>query len=311
MNFLRAIGNMLRFDRANWKAVTLCFVAALVFWLFNAFNKNYATNIRFPLHFEYNQDKFVPVSALPHQININVSGNGWDLFRNQLGLKLPELSISLEHPTEVKKIVASTLPPMLQPQLGKLQINYLVVDTLRIHLDEKDFHRYKVVVDLSGFSFREGYGRVSPIVILPDSVTLEGPKGVLHAMPDSLSISITGKQVNQNFNDDVEVLLTNTENIKRDPPIVKIMFEVGPVMVVKKQLKLTATNIPLNGSLPDSVHAWFKIPSKRSDEFMLLSKEMSAVITHRNANIDFMIPTVFKGPPYAELVKIDTLSQPH
>ncbi len=306
MNLLRTIGNMLRFDRANWKAVILCFVAALVFWLFNAFNKNYATNIHFPLHFEYNRDLFVPVKAPPHQININVSGNGWDLFRNRLGLKLPELIIPLEHPMEVKKIVGASLPPMLQHQLGKLHINYLVTDTLRLQLDEKDFHRFKVVVDLNGFSFRAGFGRVSPVVVLPDSVTLEGPKSVLHAMPDSIAVSITGKQVNQNFNDEVELLIENTESIKRDPPLVKVMFEVGPVIVVKERLKLVQIKTSQR-NFPDSVTAWFKIPSKRAEEFKLLSSEMSAKVNLKNRVGDLVIPSILKAPAYAELVRIDTL----
>jgi hypothetical protein len=307
MNFLRAIGNLLRFDRANWKAVMLCFVAALVFWLFNAFNKNHSANIRFPLHFDYNRDQFVPVVALPHQININVSGSGWDLFRDQLGWKLPELNIPLEHPLEVKKIVGASLPPMLQPQLGKLHINYLVTDTLRLQLDEKDFHRFKVSVRLTDFSFKEGFGRISPLVVLPDSVTLEGPKSVLHTMPDSILISITGKQVNQNFNNEVELLIDNTENIKRDPPLVKVMFEVGQVTVVKNRLKLTQTNIQQKKIFPDSVSVWFKIPNKRAEEFKLLSNEMSAKINMKNVVGDLVIPNILKAPPYAELVKIDTL----
>ncbi len=308
MNFFRAIGNMLHFDRANWKAVSLCFVAALVFWFFNAFNKNYSTNIRFPLRFEYNRDLFVPVKALPNQININVSGNGWDLFRDRLGWKLPELSIPLEHPLEVKKIVGASLPPMLQHQLGKLQINYLVTDTLRLQLDEKDFHRFKVVVDLNEFYFREGYGRVSPIVVLPDSVTLEGPKSILHSMPDSLTVSISGKQVSQNFSDEVEVLLVNTENLKRDPPLVKVIFEVDAVQIVKKKLRLVTANGSQKKSLPDSVIAWFKIPSKRSNEFDLLYNEMSASINpHNFSEADLMIPSIKNAPIYAELVRVDTL----
>jgi hypothetical protein len=307
MNFLRAIGNLLRFDRANWKAVMLCFVTALVFWLFNAFNKNHSANIRFPLHFDYNHDQFVPVVALPRQISINVSGTGWDLFRDQLGWKLPELNIPLERPLEVKKIVGASLPPMLQHQLGKLHINYLVTDTLRLQLDEKDFHRFKVSVRLTDFSFKEGFGRVSPLVVLPDSVTLEGPKSVLHTMPDSILVSITGKQVNQNFNNEVELLIDNTENIKRDPPLVKVMFEVGQVTVVKNRLKLTQINTQQKKLLTDSISAWFKIPSKRAEEFKLLSNEMSAKINMKNVMGDLVIPSVLKAPSYAELVKIDTL----
>jgi hypothetical protein len=135
---------------------------------------------------------------------------------------------------------------------------------------------------------------------------LEGPKSVLHTMPDSILISITGKQVNQNFNNEVE-LLDNTENIKRDPPLVKVMFEVGSVIVVKNRLKLTPLNASQKKLFPDSVSAWFKIPNKRAEEFKLLSNEMSAKINMKNVVGDLVIPNILKAPPYAELVKIDTL----
>jgi hypothetical protein len=306
MNLLRAIGNLFRFDRTNWKAVVLCFVGALVFWVFNAFNKNHTANIRFPLHFEYNRDKYVQVKELPHQVNINVSGNGWELFRNQWGLRLPELSIPLERPTEVKKIVGASLPPLLQHQLGKLHINYLITDTLRLQIDEKDFHRFKVVVDHRNLFFRKGFGKVSPIVILPDSVTLEGPKGILHSMPDSIIVSISGKQINQNFNEEVELLPGNEENIKRNPPLVKIMIEVGPVMIVEKRLKVTDHS--QKNLLVDSLSAWFQIPTKRTEEFDLISKEMKAVVNKKKfSDGGEAIPHILKMPSYAELVKIDTL----
>jgi YbbR domain-containing protein len=308
MNLLRAIGNLFRFDRANWKAVILCFIAASVFWVFNAFNKNYATNIRFPIRFEYNKEKFVPVRELPHQVNINVSGNGWDLFRSQMGLKSPELSISLEHPLEIKKIVGSSLPPLLYNQLGRLTINYMLTDTLRVSIDEKDFHKFKVAIDDRKFLYKNGFGRISPIVVLPDSVTIEGPKSILHDMPESLTLSISGKQVDQNFSEEIEVVLKDAENIKRNPPLVKVMFEVGNVAVLKKRLKLKkdVTARPL--ILPDSVSAWFQIPSKRKDEFDLLSNEMSATVDQRKfVKEEWVIPSILKMPAYAELVKIDTV----
>jgi hypothetical protein len=308
MNLLRGIGNLFRFDRTNWKAVVLCFVGALVFWVFNAFNKNHSANIRFPLHFEYNHDKYVPVTELPHQININVSGNGWDLFRNQWGLKLPELSIPLERPMEVKKIVSGSLPPWLQPQLGKLHINFIVTDTLRLHIDERDFHRFKVVVDHSDFSFKKGFGRISPIVVLPDSAMLEGPKSILHSMPDSIVVSIRGKQIDQNFSEEIELQLIHEENIKRNPPLVKIMFEVGPVLVIEKKLKAITPGRSQKNFLVDSLSVWFQIPSKRVEEFDLLAKEMTAIVNAKKYNeSERQTYHILKMPPYADLVRVDTL----
>ena len=309
MNLLQAIVNLFRFDRANWKAVFLCFLTAIVFWLFNAFNKNYATNVKFPLHFEYNHEFFVSVKALPSQVSINVTGNGWDLFRNHLGLKIPELSITLERPLEIKKIVGASLPPVFSPQVGKLHINYIVTDTLRIQLDEKDAHRFKVVIDLKSISFREGFGRTSPIVILPDSVELEGPKSTLHEM-DSILISPSVSRLDQNFNEDIEVPLEE-HSIKRNPPLVKVMFEVGPVVVVTKKLKLIVKNSLAAGALkifPDSIEGSFRIPVKRVEEFNLLIKEMNAEVDGRSfKNQNEVLPRVKKASNYMEVIRLDSI----
>lgn len=308
MNFLRIIGNLLRFDRANWKAVMLCFLTATVFWLFNAFNKDYSTNVRFPLHFEYNRGEFIPVSALPHQININVTGKGWDLFRNLLGLKLPEITIPLDRPKEIKKIVGASLPPLIQPQLGKLHINYLITDTLHVSIDEKDSHRYKVAVTLTNFSFRKGFGRISPIVILPDSVTLEGPKSVLHEMPDSISLAINAEKIDQNFNEDFEVIVANSDNVRRDPPIVKVLFEVGSVIEKKMKIRVKLSSLSLFDYWPDSAHVWFRIPSNRAEDFELLSKDISIFVDAKKLRgVGKVIPKVLAFPTYAELIKVDTI----
>jgi len=305
MNLLRVIGNLLRFDRANWKAVILCLFAATTFWLFNAFNKNHTANIKFPLRIEYDREKFIPVNALPDQVNMHVSGNGWDLFRNQLGLKLPELTITLEHPLDVKKIVASSLQSMFQPQVGKLRINFLVTDTLRIQIDEKDFHKYKVEVDLSNFTFKKGYGRISPVVVLPDSITLDGPKSVLHNLPESLPITIEGNSSDQNFNDEVEVMVKE-ENITRNPPLVKVMFEVGPVIDVKTRLPLTSKLKKF--SFADSVDAWFRIPARREEEFKEWAKGISAILpSGKVGSYEMNMPRISKLPLYSQLIKIDSV----
>jgi hypothetical protein len=306
MGFLRAIGSLLRFDRANWRAVALCILAASIFWLFNAFNKNYATNIKFPLRFEYDYEKFVPVHHLPAQITINVSGNGWDLFRNHLGLKLPELTIPLDRPLEVKKIVAGSLPPLLQPQIEKLKINFLATDTIRLQLDERDFHKYKVAIDMTDFLFKDGFGRISPIVVLPDSITLEGPKSVLHQMPDSIYVAIKGNKVSQNHSEEIEISIEG-ETVIISPPIVKVLFDVGPTVDLKGQLKLS--NPSKRFAVQDSVLAWFRVPAKREEEFRELLKEISASpYSKRPRQVGMVVPRVHNLPSYAQLIKIDSVN---
>src|SRR5260221_740246 len=207
MNIVRILVNLFRFDRANWKVVGLCVLTAMVFWIFNAFNKNYSTNVRFPLLFEFDGEKYAPAEHLPKTVNLNVSGIGWDLFRKHLGLKVPPVIIPLERQKEIKNIVGSTLAPMLATQVGNLQINFVVTDTLYLQIDERDSHRYKLSADISTITFREGYGRTSPIVLLPDSISLEGPQSRLHALDDSIMLYLEEKKIRENFRTEVEVVI--------------------------------------------------------------------------------------------------------
>jgi hypothetical protein len=304
MSFFRVLGNLLRFDRANWKAIVLCVLAASVFWLFNAFNKNHVTTIEFPLRFEFDQEKFVPIDELPDRIGINVSGNGWDLFRNQFGLKVPVLVITLDRPVETTKIVSASLVPLLQPQLEKLTINFLSSDTLRLRIDEKDFHKFKVEPDFTDFSFEEGFGRTSPIVILPDSVVLTGPKSLLHQMPDFVSVKIRGESTDQNVSEQLEILMER-QTFVVEPPSVKVMFEVGRVIDFKATLKLTSKMKTLPS---DSIDAWFRIPAKREEEFKNLLSEINAIVSTQTPDQDGVVkPTLQNNPAFAELIRMDTV----
>jgi hypothetical protein len=300
MKMLKAIVNLFRFDRTNWRAAFLCMVAALVFWFFNALNKSYSTNVKFPVRFDYDLAQFAPVEAVPHQIIVNVNGTGWELFREYVGFKQPELTIALQRPTEIKKIVGASLTPLLQPQLGKLKINYMVTDTLKIQLDEIDAQRFRVFAEASTVTYRDGFGRISPFVVLPDSIEITGPKALLHTLPDSLPVSIVANRLDQNFEDNVEVLLP-TPFVKRNPPLVNVMFEVGKVMEISANVKvLPAKKMaqPL-ATLPDSAGCRFVVPEKRLEDFHRHKSDMRLLWDGQSLKLQ-------NKPAFAELIQLDT-----
>ncbi|HEV8514694.1 MAG TPA: hypothetical protein VGQ59_15530 [Cyclobacteriaceae bacterium] len=310
MNILRIFINLFRFDRANWKVVSLCVLTAIVFWIFNAFNKNYSTNVRFPLLFEFDGEKYAPAEHLPKNVNLNVTGNGWDLFRRHLGVKVPPVIIPLERAKEIKKIVGSTLPPMLATQVGNLKINYVVTDTIYLQIDERDAHRYKLAADISGVTFREGYGRISPVVILPDSIELDGPQSRLHALDDSIVLVLNDKNISGNFRTEAEVEFPGSEFVKRNPPVVQIMFEVSQVVSVKKNLKVVVVTKNFRKEMADSVEALFQIPLGREEDFKMQSLEiLSEVRASQLKKFHVTLPKVVNIPPYALLLKVDSVHE--
>jgi hypothetical protein len=307
MNLLRAIGNFLRFDRANWKAVLLCFFVAIVFWVFNAFNKGYATNVKFQLHVEYDTEKFSPVSQLPTHIILNVKGNGWDLFRSYMGIQLPALIIAVEKPLEVKRLLGESLRQQLEPQLGRLQINYVVTDTLKLNLDERDAHRFKVVVSFQNSSFKNGFGIISPVVVLPDSISLDGSKSLLHALPDSITLFPNVSQLSEDFSEEMEVPFFDLTNLTRNPPTVKVMFEVGQVIEVERNVKLVLQSSN-KAHWPDSVLVRFVIPAKQKQHFDLEAYKFNATaVSKQTTKANLLLPIVNNLPLYAKVISVDTL----
>lgn len=301
MKMLKAIVNVFRFDRTNWRAAFLCMVAALVFWFFNALNKSYSTDVEFPVRFDYDLSQFAPVDALPHQLTVNVNGTGWELFREYVGFKQPELTIALQRPTEVRKIVGASLMPLLQPQLGKLKINYMVTDTLKIQLDEIDAHRFRVFAEASAVTYRDGFGRISPFVVLPDSIEITGPKVLLHTLPDSLPVSVVANRLDQNFEDDVEVILP-TPFVKRNPALVNVMFEVGKVVEINVNVKLALIKSKTKPTLADSVSCRFLVPEKRIEDFNRHKKEMRLLLDFNKSKKS----TLLYQPAFVELIQIDS-----
>jgi len=313
VNFFRVIINLFHFNRTNWKAVTLCLLTALVFWFFNALNKDYSTNLRFPVNFQYDQDRYIPVEPLPKGVFMNVSGNGWDLLRKSLGVNLPDMNISLERPTEVRKIVGSTLPALLAGQLGNLRINHVVTDTLYLALDPKGKRKIKVAVDPDNFTFAEDFGRLSPIVVLPDSISLEGPQSVLDQLPDSILLGIKEEGIKSDFREKVEVKLPKDDLLKRTPESVEVIFEVVEWVEVNKKIKLIAENAP--GStrvnlVKDSVQCSVQIPKSQMQGPDESVNEWVAVLDLNGVKRGDrkLLPRIQGLPSNARLVHIDSVS---
>jgi YbbR-like protein len=308
LNLLRALVSLFQFNRTNWKAVALCFVAATVFWLFNSLNKKQTTNVRFPLHLEYDESRYTPSASLPHEIVLNVSGNGWELFRKHFGLKVPTLSIKLSKPVDTKKIPGTSLLSGFAGQVGNLQINLVVTDTLRIHLEEKKSKKLKIIANLSNITFRKGLGVISPVVILPDSVTLTGPRSIIRKT-DSVVLILNKKKIDNNFREQIEINLPNSEFIHRDPPVVEVIFEVGNLIEIQNWIKLKVKNKTWGTEIEkDSIRVILQIPQRNIETFdasmIYCTLDLKSV---KKGETKFLTPSIEGLPPWTELTHIDSV----
>ena len=310
MSFVRSIFNFLRFNKKNWKAVVLCIFAATVFWFFNALNKNYSTNINFALAFEYDQDRFIPMKSLPSTVRMNVTGSGWDLFRRSLGFKVPPLVIPLESPAEVHKIVGTTLPAIFAGQLERLTINFIITDTVRIQIDEKVRKKFNVKIDSVQQYLHPDFGLVNEPRLNPDTVWLEGPRDVVSELPQTLLLSLPQTEIRRDYNEDLELPLTQRNLITRNPQKINVSFEVEKFVQVEKQIKLRFINIPTRlkqGGAFKEIFCTYRLPASISKTFTGDSLEAVVDLKNKPKGTYKLVPLVIGLPEDAIVIKTDTV----
>ncbi|MBX2957549.1 MAG: hypothetical protein KF846_15400 [Cyclobacteriaceae bacterium] len=307
MSLINSIVNFLRFNNRNWKAVLLCVFAAAIFWIFNALNKSYSTNINFPLVFDYEEETYIPVKALPEHVKLNVSGLGWDLFRKSSGLKVAPLHIPLENPAEVKKIVGATLPPLLSAQLEGIQINFVLTDTIHINIDPKVKRKVSLTVDVEQY-LKKDFGLASAISIQPDSVWLEGPQSLINALPDQLVLSLP-RNIDKSFSERIEVELAN-ELTTANPPVVMVSFVADRLVQRSDTVALQVLNIPkeLKPAIQvKEIQYTFQIPASLTKTENQPAVTAIIDLTDLGKGHHKLVPRLIGLNEFAQVVSIDTL----
>ena len=300
----------MRFNKRNWKAVVLCIFAATVFWFFNALNKTYTTNIRFPLSFDYSHENYVPVKPLPKEVRINVTGIGWNLFRRSSGIKVPPLTIPLDRPAEVKKIVGSTLPGFFSSQLEGLEINFVITDTLYLNIQPKAGRWLKLGLHPLDRNIRKDYTIASDIKIQPDSIFIEGPMAMITKLKEPAQLKITDQNIDENFHQDVEVLLPDGDLFQRNPPTVLVSFSIEKLVQIRDSIQLEVENFSSRSRSvfgSRKIPCTFAIPESRIKTFTLDSVIALIDLQGFKKGTMKVLPQLHGLPDHSRILKLDSI----
>lgn len=246
---LKGIIGSLKPERVkNIRVITLCILAAGTFWFLNALNDTYSTTIRYPIEFLYDKNEYIALEELPDEIQLNVSGVGWNLFRNNLGLKEAPIQFRLDRPSELNNIAANTLLGTISDQLTEFQVNFILTDTLYINIDNKIERSFALAVDSIGIDLESNYWITTTILHSPDSVLLQGPESILGVMSDSLIVTIPLKGIDKSYNEDIPIEVANGQLIHRNPPTINVRFGVEEYVNASKVIPITKVNFPEDSS---------------------------------------------------------------
>ena len=170
-----------------------------------------------------------------------------------------------------------------------------------------------MAVDPDEFTFEEGFGRLSPIVVLPDSISLEGPKSVLDQFPDSILLEINEEGIRNDFREEVEVTTSGGALLKRTPEKVEVIFEVVEWVNVNKTIQLVVENVPANMRLnlaEDSVQCLVRVPKNQLEDLDETVGLQVAVLDLKGAKKGDkrLLPKVQGLPVNTRLIQVDSVS---
>lgn len=218
-------------SKTDIKAIFISLLAAIIFWIMNALNKDgYSQKMSFPLKFSYNDSLYIPTQPLPEKISVNVSGNGWSLLRKAFALDITPVKYSVEKPLKTKYLNTGSLTDSLSEYIKDVKVNYVVADRFDLEFDRKVSKQFTVKVDSVSIPLKEHYVISSLINVNPRTVTLEGPESVLEGMGSVLFVKIPGKRLQDNFDDEIKLPISQNPLIKPSKDRVAVSFEVSELL---------------------------------------------------------------------------------
>jgi hypothetical protein len=217
------------FQMGKWLA---CLLAAGLFWVMNALNRDgYSLNVNYPVKFQYNDSLFIPTTALPRTVRVNVSGDGWGLLRlSWLPFRTNPVQYPVNNPMQASIINTSAMTAALADQVKSLKVNYVVADTLEMGFDRRMTKIIRLIPDSTHINLLPRFVVSSVINMTPSMLTVEGPARLVRGFADTLVVRIPGLRIADNYDEELPLNAYKHPLVKRSHEKVFVSFEVAELL---------------------------------------------------------------------------------
>ena len=285
---------------SNLKVVVLCIAAATTFWILNALNKDdYNTIVDFPVEFVYDQNQFVAVAGLPKTLEIEISGNGWDLLRKYFNFNSDSYPIELTNPAARNYILTGDLKRSLGEFLSPTQLVSVLKDSLKFNIDKIKTIKVKPVLDSSSFSMANNFRIADQITFTPGTINLTGPTSILDSLEENFPVTLDENRINKPINKEIALTVPEELNklVRIEQPKVTVKFDVVEFLEGNKRLKIKRLNFPKSVALADEdvmIMISYLVDERKSAE--LKDLEFEAVLDYYKRNKEDSTITVQVRP---------------
>jgi hypothetical protein len=279
------------------RAITLCIIIATLVWLFNALNKTYTTTISYPVIFKTNQGEVVALVPPPASIELEVTGQGWNIFNKNVGIGVTPISIDLLNVLKIKKIDTKKILYQLSSNIKDLKINHVIPDTLLLQYDKMIAKKVNICLRPDQIPTKDGYKVTSKIEISPNQVLFKGAASIIAAFPDTLFLTLEDREIEDNYEQMVDIAYPQqTPAVQPKLSRVKVSFQTSFFIQRNLLIPVKLVNFPLDSSIIIAeksiiLHYWFK----KENENRILPDTIKAIVDfkNRNSSDSTIVPVVY------------------
>jgi hypothetical protein len=114
-------------SKHKWRTLLFCMGGAIMFWLLNALNKVYTTDINYPVVFIVDKSKVAFAKIPPTTICLEVTGGGWKLLRYLFHLNVQPIELPVAQVSKRGEIKSEYLLPIFNKKLKDLEVRRVLV----------------------------------------------------------------------------------------------------------------------------------------------------------------------------------------
>lgn len=198
-------GPFLQSNRAIW---TLCLVLALVFWLITKLSYTYQDVVIVQLEYKIPEDRVLTFQPV-NQLEVMVSGTGWELLRLAFSRQHPILTIPVAA-NEARMITTSSWASKVSDVLAQVQTLNIQPETIRLKTEISAQKTVPIILDQQ-VRLAPMHQLVDTLFIEPNTVEITGPASVVREIKQwKTTVFLPKEPIDDNIN--VQLGLVNAPN---------------------------------------------------------------------------------------------------
>lgn len=273
--------------KANKKLLIYLFFVCMstVFWFLNTLNKEYTTNIVFPVKYTDLPQGKILLNKLPSHLNLTVKSYGFELMRYKLMSFMP-ITLRVNSLIGSKDLLhyslsTSKIKNKISRKLGTpLSLLDIKPDSIHFHFSSVVSRKFPIKINLK-YELEQQYMLKNKIILVPDSVMVHGAKYILDSLrcieTNYVNLDLLNKSIVKSLK------IRTIDNVDISLKQVKLHIEIEKYTESSKLVPLKAINVP------DSIILRLFPAQIKISYFVGLSKYKLVSLNDFDAVIDYNI----------------------